>query len=56
MGDDARAGASPARTLYDITSDTNPYRVRAGLAPALAVLPFGTGGSILALALLPRWD
>src|SRR5713226_7746424 len=32
-----RAGASPARTLYDMTLETDSYRVRAGLAPALAV-------------------
>ena len=32
----ARAGASPAPTLYDIRCDADPYRVGAGLAPALA--------------------
>ena len=30
-----RAGASPAPTLYAIMHATNPYRVGAGLVPAL---------------------
>jgi len=32
----SRAGASPARTLYEVRP--LPYRVRAGLAPALEIL------------------
>ena len=38
--DHSRAGASPARTLDE--PDVHPYRVRAGLAPALVILhPYG---------------
>ena len=42
-----RAGTSPARTLYE--ASYRPYRIRAGLAPALIhlFLPFG-GASQLA--------